>query len=424
MGHEVSLGSHLVSTFFAIPALAIERMNMKLTKAFLMTLTILGSLTIAHIRASGDDVASLNAEAKHASERIDHAFEHRVGIAEVRSALQNLDSARLVDCALALAHTERTLLRSHSSISTADILEAAMHIAFAKADRVSLDRLEHYARAVSDTHLMSLITQNTQLVADSRAVFPELSIDAASTSDEERRIATLVVQDLERARLEGGRAKANAIATFVQETYNAKIVSESVKTRLQAYITEVTPMLPIAGAMDENELLSKTLAKLSSDSRVPWGPVDAGFKYYSFGGHKVRLIANLYAIPFDRDSLGRASQAIAKREEASGARSHIWDDNWYVKELPDNGSQILLLIAHDTHTGGTRWVAVKNTPSQWIVMKGDGRPEYPGNGEMVKRVVTINGKDLHFDIRNPHNRYDAYYKEWATPNHIWYSFGY
>ncbi len=354
----------------------------------------------------------------------DPAFAHWVDIDALQSALRDSDSARVADCALGLAHGERILLRSHRAILAADVLDAAVRLAAAKDDRTSLDRLQRFARAANDSKLASLIVEHERLVATSRASLPTFTIDPATTSEEDYRIGALVIRDLEHAKLDGGQAKTKAIAAFVQETCKAKLLSEAMESRLLGYVKEAEPALPKVGAMDSVGLWTKSLEKLSGDSRIPWGPEPAGFNYYSFNGNKVRLIANLYAVAFDRDSLGRASQSIAASAEREGWKSHTWDDKWYVKSVPDDGSQILFLIAHNTQTGKTTWVAVKNTPSRWIVMKGDGRVEYPGNGEMVKRTVDINGKKIDFDIRNPYNRYDTYYKEWATPNHIWYSFGY
>jgi len=148
---------------------------------------------------------------------------------------------------------------------------------------------------------------------------------------------------------------------------------------------------------------------------------------YNAGDHQLRFIqATVRGINFTVNELSAEARRIVNAARASNAPTHVWDDNWYQKFVPENGSEYLLIIAHDLTAGRYSWVAVKNSPSKWTVMDNHGNISHPRNGENVKATRTFNGRRVDLDIRNPDNA-DRGFADHGLLNSdedIYYSFGY
>ncbi len=69
---------------------------------------------------------------------------------------------------------------------------------------------------------------------------------------------------------------------------------------------------------------------------------------YNAGDHQLRFIqATVRGINFTVNELSAEARRIVNAARASNAPTHVWDDNWYQKFVPENGSEYLLIIAHD-----------------------------------------------------------------------------
>lgn len=153
---------------------------------------------------------------------------------------------------------------------------------------------------------------------------------------------------------------------------------------------------------------------------------------YPVGSHYVHFGAEVAYGNFSYYSIQEEAWKRAKAHLSDPQKlSFIWDDKYYSVRMQDSGTSYLLCFWHDRNEplynrNGTKnersvgWVAVKNTPQKWRVIKStDKRHEYiPGNAQQVKTRFTISRAVVDIDIYNPDN------SGGVTPNDIYYGFGY
>lgn len=384
--------------------------------------------------APKSEEASIAKEESEDGQVSDPAFDQYVDMKLLGIAYSKLDPAGLTDGALQLAEGERVLKRSHKGMKAADVLEAAIRLASQKGDKASLERIAKHAQATNNQALSARITSLLQLAAVPRAAGAELKLEDGS--EEENRIAELVRQDVEGARLEGGAAKIDDITEFVKAVRKDNVISEGAETALLKYLSDVKKDIPSQARPSSAATLDSALAALSASSRGANPVTAAGTlaisipkntapplrnflteSLYDCSGQAVRLIRSVpTGVSWNKDAIGAKALAIAKATKSGG--SFAWDDKWYKRTLSPSNGEILLLMAHNQKVGNVIWVAVKNTPSRWMVMWGDGQTFYPSNNEQIKRSVRINGWLLDFDVKNPNNS-GGY-----TANDILFGFGY
>ncbi|MDB5101429.1 MAG: hypothetical protein JWM80_5850 [Cyanobacteria bacterium RYN_339] len=110
------------------------------------------------------------------------------------------------------------------------------------------------------------------------------------------------------------------------------------------------------------------------------------------------------------------AQARAVTNDCIGTR--IWDDQWYYYTLDDSREVVQLLVWRNIDAHEYGYLAIRNTPSQWLVYTNAGGPWVVGNGQQIKRTWTSDQTRIDIDVKNPKNT-----GSW-TANEIWASFGY
>lgn len=112
----------------------------------------------ARLSAAGRlKATSRSPEESTASDMLDPAFARYVDLNSIGEALLEGDAAALTDAALALAEGERVLLRSHNSLTVAEVASAATRLAAEQKDAESLKRLSALAEQRGDKELVASI---------------------------------------------------------------------------------------------------------------------------------------------------------------------------------------------------------------------------------------------------------------------------
>lgn len=136
--------------------------------------------------AGANDEESQNtpSEAEIPVELRDSAFESFINLEYARTALKELDPAKITDVALQLAEGERVLGREHASLSSASLIEVAIRTATEDQDRGTLDRLVRYAEQSKNSELVTKVEAATKLASAARKLMRLPTVPVGETTSE------------------------------------------------------------------------------------------------------------------------------------------------------------------------------------------------------------------------------------------------
>lgn len=365
--------------------------------------------------ADGDSMFGiLDSPSRGAEYDVDLAFRSYVDPDALSQAIHSRHPSQLTDIGFQLAVGERTLLRPHKIGSSKDILDWAVLLATNAGDAVTLERIARFSKEHGHTNLETRASQAARLAAASRTVMYRLP-DIEPKDDNDRRYIEAIRSGLDRAVAGGDRSEAQRTAEFIRE---AQMLPKEINDQLAAAADQLASELPESVPVPAE--LANSLTRLTGESRgVSRGPRNRPGNF-RLGDEKIRFAAGIVEnIDFKRDQLSEAALQLVRRAEARN-ETHVWDDQWLFTTLPDNRSKYWVMVGHHVRSDGAKkykWVAIKATPSRWIVMDNDGSCYYPKNKEQTKLTWWPNGQKVDFDVYNPEGG------NW-TPNDIWYGFGY
>jgi hypothetical protein len=356
-------------------------------------------------------ITILNSPSRATEFDVDPAFRAYVDPGALSEAITRQSPSLLTDIGFQLAVGERALLRPHKIGSSQTILEWATIVASNAGDSKTLERIAQFAETNGNVELTQKAIQAKKLTTTSRAVKYSLP-HVEPKDDNDRRYLDAIKDGLDSAIEAGDRLEAQGTAEFIRA---AQMLPREINDQLATVAEQVARELPEPIAVPKE--LVDSVAKLVQTSRsVSRGPVNERGQF-RVGDESFRLAAEVVEnIDFERDQLSEAASQLGRRAEANN-QTHVWDDQWYYTTLPER--KFWLMVGYHTRSNGGKFrhfVAIRNTPSRWVVMNHDGKCYYPKNQEQVKLTWWPNGERVDFDIYNPEG------SSW-TANDIWYGFG-
>jgi hypothetical protein len=167
-------------------------------------------------KKASDEAAPAKAQALPNIEE-DPAFDTYVDLDDLAEAWENLDAKALTDIGLQLAEGERVLLRSHKSITAAQVLSLAARVASQTRDKETLQRLVRAAETQKRDELAVQFRAALKLASASRAFEPALTVQLDQVDMGNLAALKAVLDQITAARLGGNTALLELIAKSAHE---------------------------------------------------------------------------------------------------------------------------------------------------------------------------------------------------------------
>ena len=190
----------------------------------------------------------------------DPAFERYVDRKLLGQAVEKLNAQLLTDVALQFVVGERSLFRSHKSVTAGEVLELAVQVAADKRDAESLDRLAQGAAQIGNEELAARIQAAQQLAASARAVDPALTVSVETMTPRTFELYQRSLRYIDRQKL---LHNSEALEGFRERLPELKHLGDAERKFLEQHIASALESLP-----EEGSLVVDKLALLSFTSRA------------------------------------------------------------------------------------------------------------------------------------------------------------
>jgi len=189
----------------------------------------------------------------------DLAFDRYVDLDLIGKAVFSGDADLLTDTALQLAAAERTLIRTHKSGITSEVvLTAALNLATENKDKDVLERLAKIAEVLNKKDLAGKIVEAQKLASEPAGVTPELMVSVKEMSPEDYASFHQCLSSVQVAKITGD-------ATWLQDwetKYGYKADGSQQYVYLKNLITKTLADIPKAEGVSRS-----LLSKLAEESR-------------------------------------------------------------------------------------------------------------------------------------------------------------